>query len=91
MFCQATTLVNREHQMGIERTDIWNAIIAGIAEGGGVLNQMSEVVTHLELAGFVIVPKDPTQDILDCRPPFMTVQDARAMWRTMMDAAVART
>jgi hypothetical protein len=44
--------------MGIERTDIGNAIIAGIAEGGGVLNQMSEIVTHLELAGFVIIPKE---------------------------------
>lgn len=73
-----------------DRTEIGNAIIAGIAEGGGVLNQMSEIVTRLEMFGYVIVPKDPTQGILDCRPPFMTVQDARAMWKTMMDAAEAR-
>lgn len=36
--------------------DIGDAIIAGIASGGGPLEQMSEIVSHLERAGFAIVP-----------------------------------
>ena len=31
---------------------------------------------------------NPSQGVLDCRPPEMTVNDARAMWRTMIDAAL---
>lgn len=33
--------------------------------------------------------REPTQGILDCRPAFMTVTDARAMWKTMIDTALA--
>lgn len=31
--------------------------------------------------------REPSQAVLDCRPPFMTVDDARVMWRAMIDAA----
>lgn len=31
--------------------------------------------------------REPSRAVLDCRPPLMTVEDARAMWRTMIDAA----
>ena len=29
--------------------------------------------------------REPSQGVLDCRPPFMSVSDAKAMWRTMID------
>ncbi|HXJ61324.1 MAG TPA: hypothetical protein VNU68_32170 [Verrucomicrobiae bacterium] len=45
--------------------EIGNAIIAGIASGDGPLEQMSEIVTHLERAGFVIVPREPTADMIE--------------------------
>jgi hypothetical protein len=38
--------------------EIGNAIIAGIADGDTILEKMSEVVEHLRLAGFIIVPID---------------------------------
>lgn len=47
----------------MDRTEIGNCIIAGIAEGGTCLEQMSEIVTRLELAGWVIVPREPTSEI----------------------------
>lgn len=49
--------------MGIERVEIGNAIIAGIAAGDGALEQMSYICTRLEEAGFVIVPKEPTREM----------------------------
>jgi hypothetical protein len=45
--------------MSADRVEIGNCIIAGMAEGGTCLEQMSEIVTCLELAGFVIVPREP--------------------------------
>lgn len=49
---------------------IGDCIIAGIASGDGPLEQMSEIVTHLEQGGFVIVPKSAI-DWLDgsAQPP----------------------
>lgn len=33
--------------------------------------------------------RNPSQSVLDCRPAFMSVSDARAMWNTMIDAVLA--
>jgi len=78
----------------MDRTEIGNCIISGISEYGGVLNQMSEVVTRLELAGWVIVPREPTTEM---------IADGQAAWRNdplkrsttlykaMIDAAVAHS
>lgn len=56
---------SKGNSMGIERVEIGNAIIGGIAEGGGCLEQMSAIVEHLNLAGFVIVPKEPTEAMIE--------------------------
>lgn len=45
--------------MSSDQDEIGNCIIAGIAEGGTCQQQVSEIVSRLELAGFVIVPREP--------------------------------
>lgn len=34
--------------------------------------------------------REPSQGILDCRPPFMKVEDAKAMWQAMIETALQR-
>lgn len=34
--------------------------------------------------------REPTQEMLDCRDAFMSLESARAMWHTMIDAASGR-
>jgi hypothetical protein len=80
----------------MDRTEIGNCIIAGIAEGGTCLEQMSEIVTRLELAGWVIVPKEPTKEMKTAGAEAMpdydpSVDDAEQCWGAMIDAAVARS
>ena len=87
----------------MDRTEIGNCIIAGIAEGDGVLNQMSEIVTRLELAGWVIVPREPTTAMLKAAcasmspgkrptPDRVNVKEKhRIRYGAMIDAAVARS
>lgn len=68
----------------MDRTDIGNCIIAGMAEGGTCLEQMAEIVTRLELCGWVIVPKVITEDIaaaMECE--FST----EAQWSAALAAA----
>lgn len=82
----------------MDRTEVGNCIIAGIAEGGGVLNQMSEIVTRLELAGWVIVPKEPTEDMIE-KAIWSRSQDGRygprematTIYGNMVKAALARS
>lgn len=83
----------------MDRTGIGNAIIAGIASADTALEQMSEIVTHLERAGWVIVPREPTPEMYlaayaanggkwaddEYEPP------PKICWREMIDAAVARS
>lgn len=73
--------------MGAERVEIGNCIIAGIAEGGGCFNQMSEIVTRLDLAGFVIVPRQPTQEMLDSCGNGECAKWAPGAWANMIEAA----
>lgn len=80
--------------MGIERTDIGNAIIAGIASGETALEQMGEIVAHLERAGFVIVTSSEIERLraalgealiwLDCNAK----NESRYQFRDEMIAAV---
>jgi len=65
--------------------EIGNAIIAGIASGDGPLEQMSEIVTHLERAGFVIVPKVPTEEM---KRAFYGSSDGWDFWPSMINAAL---
>jgi hypothetical protein len=82
-------MINRNHDM--DRTEIGNCIIAGITEGGTCLEQMSEIVTRLELAGWVIVPREPTQEMLDSCGNGECAKWAPGAWLNMIDAAVARS
>jgi hypothetical protein len=49
----------------------------------------------IDLAALVRVGMEamtmPSREVLNCRPPFMTVGDARSMWSAMIDAARRRT
>ena len=74
--------------MSADRVEIGNCIIAGMAEGGGVLNQMSEIVTRLELAGWVIVPREPMPEMLTAG--FLADEGCEMpgrVYRAMIDAA----
>lgn len=70
----------------MDRTEIGNCIIAGLADGDNCLDQMSEIVTRLELAGWVIVPKEPTQEMLDA----VTAADQHKPWDNKTMAGVYR-
>ena len=73
--------------MSADRVEIGHCIIAGIAEGGTCLEQMSEIVTRLELAGFVIVPREPTQEMLDACGNGECRKWAPGAWLNMVDVA----
>ena len=87
----------------MDRTEIGNCIIAGIAEGDGCLEQMSEIVKRLELAGWVIVPREPTKAMLKAacasmspgkRPTSERVnvkEKHRIRYGAMSDAALAQS
>lgn len=62
-------------------TDVQDAILAGIASGDNALEQMGQVITHLERAGFVIVPREPTGQMVLLR----TDPDT---WRRMINVAL---
>lgn len=78
----------------MDRTEIGNCIIAGIIEDGTTLERMSEVVTRLELAGWVIVPREPTQEMVKAgasRSVLRGGYEVDVTWKLMIDAALARS
>lgn len=77
----------------INRVEIGNAIIAGIASGDDALEQMSEIITHIERAGFAIVPRALTDSMrvaaVNTLPP-QKIGDPplyQALWGRMLAAA----
>lgn len=71
------------------RTDIGDAIIAGIASGDTALEQMSEIVANLEKAGFAIVPREPAPEML--RAGFLADEGCEMpgqIYRAMIDQAL---
>lgn len=74
--------------MNADRVEIGNAIIAGMAEGGTCLEQMASIVERLKLAGYVIVPKTPTSDMLEHAKQYMDSWSSNmAWWDAMIEAA----
>lgn len=84
-----------------ERLAIGEAIIAGIASSDNALNQVQDIIDNLAKAGFVIVPRDPTNAMLKAAcasmspgkrptPDRVSVkQKHRIRYGAMIDAALA--
>ena len=75
----------------MDRTEIGNIIIAGMTDEGLLVERMSEIVTRMELAGWVIVPKEPTQEMLDSCGNGECRKWAAGAWLNMTDAALSRS
>lgn len=75
----------------MDRTEIGNIIIAGMTDEGLLVERMSEIITRLEAAGWVIVPREPTQEMLDSCGNGECARWASGAWLNMIDAAVARS
>jgi len=80
--------------MSADRVDIGDAIIAGMSHGDDDLERLACIVKSLDEAGYVIVPKEPTREMLLApgRPYGGKVDEkigllARAAsWRKMIEA-----
>jgi hypothetical protein len=67
-------------------------IYEAIDKGGGQTCDITGVLRELDAAGFIIVPKEPTEQMVDygleclCEENRMNgLEDVKSMWRLMLD------
>jgi hypothetical protein len=65
-----------------------DAIRDAIDKGGGQTCNIEGVLRELAVAGYVIVPKEPTKEMLDAAWASALGEDAAGVWRDMIEAAL---
>lgn len=74
--------------MSADRVGIADAIIAGMAGGDDDLERLACIVKRLDEDGYVIVPKEPTPEMIESAYYDALDEDAKGVWVSMVEAAV---
>jgi hypothetical protein len=64
-----------------------DAIRDAIDKGGGQTCDIEGVLRELAAAGFVIVPKEPTEEMIPHSAHWACLEGPKAVWREMIEAA----